>query len=178
MFLKSKKAFTLIEVLVVLFILVFLFSLSINQLFSSGQKINKTFERLVLLNRRIYTSSRIHRNVYRLVFKLNAQQEDEYWVEKQEGETFDVDSHFYDEPQRIPYPLSLELVERSQPEEQQEDSSLFFIYYYPRGLSEAVALQFLRKDNQGRWTLYLDPVTKELNLLTEEKSLEYIKNNL
>ncbi len=50
-----------------------------------------------------------------------------------------------------------------------------YIYYSPKGLARETAIQVFRPDNQGRWTLYLHPVQKEMLLLKSEKSLREIK---
>ncbi len=179
---KSKKGFTLIEILVVLFIMVFIFTLASRRLFSSQRKINTTFNELVRLNRRLYTSSRVHRNVYRLSFKLNETEPDEFWVEKQEmdkeiGKKFILDENFFEEPQRINPLLNISSVE-SMKWGEAKTSGMVYIYYYPKGLSQELAIQFLRPDNQGRWTLYRDPIQREFQILEREKTIREIKESL
>ena len=180
--LKSKKAFTLIEILVVLFIIVFIFTIASKRLFSSEKKISSTFNNLIYLNRRLYTSSKLHRNVYRLALKLNSEDDDEFWVEKQETnkesvKVFILDDNFFDKPQKINPLLSILSVE-SNAWPDPKTSGTVYIYYYPKGLSQELAVQFLRPSNQGRWTLYLDPVQKEFQLLKKEKSIKEIKESL
>ncbi len=182
LFLKSKKAFTLLEILVVLFIMVFLFTLASRRIFSAERKIGSTFNQLIHLNRRLYISSELHRNIYRLALNLNPEGVDEFWVEKQvankkEGKVFTLDDNFFDEPQKIHPLLNIDSVE-SMVWEKAKTSGMVYIYYYPKGLSQELAIQFLRSDNQGKWTLYVDPVQKEFQLLEKEKNMREIKESL
>ena len=181
-FLKSKKAFTLIEILIVLFIMVFIFTVASRKLFFSDRKINSTFNKLIHLNRRLYISSKLHRNVYRLALRLNSTEVDEFWVEKQEtnkekGKIFVLDDNFFKKPQRINPLLDISSVE-SMAWEEAKNSEMVYVYYYPKGLAQELAIQFSRLDTQGKWTLYLDPVKKEFQLLEQEKSINKIKESL
>jgi len=178
--LKSKTAFTLLEILVVLVILVFIFQIASRRLFAKDTKINNTFKDLIHLNRRLAVSSKLHRKVYRLVFNLQSNKVDEFWVEKQErdpkkGLQFVLDENFFKNPQKIHSLLKIQSIE-SLLWEESKTSGPVYIYYYPKGLFQELALQFLRSDNQGRWTLYLNPISKEFQLLKPPQTLEGIKN--
>ena len=175
--LKSKKAFTLLEILVVLFIIVFIFTISSQKLFSKKVKIRKSFQDLIHLNRRLYVSSKLHNNNYRLVLNLNREEEDEFWVERKEknnNKEFILDENFFEEPQKITPLLDITEIEATLWKES-KNSGLVYVYYYPKGLSQEMAFQFKRLDQAGQWTLYLDPVKKEFQLFNKEKSLKDIK---
>ncbi len=191
-FLKSSKAFSLIEVLIVLFIIAFLFGLAAQKFSRRDQKINNTFDRIIRLNRRLVMLSKFYNETYRLVIQLDADGPEKYWVEKKQAKKdkddasstierqddtgkeeisgFIIDSSFYDEPQVILPFLSITKVESS-PWKEDKTEGLAYIYYYPKGLAQETALQFLRPDNQGRWTLYLDPVTKSIQVLKKTRGL-------
>ena len=197
-FLKSPKAFSLIEILLVLFILAFVFAFVSQRFSRRDQKINRAFDKLVRLNRRLVTLSKLHNQTYRWVIQLDSEGPEKYWVEKkQEGKRgeqspdllkwpteaqekenqslsqdldFAVDNSFYSEPEIITPFLEITKVESSQWKEDKTEG-LVYIYYYPKGLAQEAAIQFFRPDNQGSWTLYLDSVTKNLQIFKKEKSL-------
>lgn len=218
----SNKAFTLIEVLVVLLIMASLFSMVANRLYSKNKKIKSTFIELVQLNRRLQTLSEVHRKEYRLIFKVYKNGPDKYWVEKkeiqiteeeqkaqeedqeqnqdqvprqelkQQKEVFVLDESFVKEPKPF-HPLlsfvdfegavygddsSQEKSVTNEDFEEQDssnESSIYYIYYYPKVLSQEFAIQVTRTDTQAQWTLYRDPVTKELLVLEKEKTLKEIQ---
>lgn len=189
---KSNKAFTLIEILVVLFIIVSIFTITSRKLYSKDKKIKTAFVKLIRLNRKIQTLAEIHRNTYRLTFQINKDKPDKYWVEKQtinqkdeDGEAktiFTIDEIFFSEPEKFNPMLNITAVETiSQKDEVDSGSSggnLFYIYYYPKSLAQETAIQVVRRNHQGKWTLYLDPIKKDLQLLSKEKSLEQIREFL
>lgn len=194
--LKSYKAFSLIEILVVLLIVAFIFTLTAKRFTRKEQRVKTVFEKLSRLNRRLSTLSKLHGRTYRWVIQLNNEEPDQYWVEKKqavktgqlsmdivkgpvhlpeeegkkEDSDFALDDSFYAEPEVIPPLLDITSLESSVWDKDKTEG-LAYIYYYPKGLAQETAIQFFRPDNQGRWTLYLDPVTKELITLKEEKSL-------
>ena len=179
---RSQSAFTLIEILAVLLIVVFIFSLSGRMLFSREKKIRAVFQDLILLNRRLVMDAKTRRNVYRLALRLNPEGPEEYWVEKKEASEegsgdFALDERFFSPPQKISPLLEISSVESVSWEEPKTEG-IIHIYYTPKGLAQETAIQFFRPDNKGRWTLYLHPVHKEFHLLANEKSLQEIKGLL
>ena len=187
-FIKSQKAFTLIEILVVLLIIVSIFAITSRSLYSKEKKIKTELNELVRLNRRIQNSSNIHFKNYRLVLRLNEDFPDEYWVEKQSPpdddkkdadqnnqEGFIIDENFYTKAQEIYSLLDILAVEYDGKADTSSDGSLFYVYYRPNSLLKQMAIQIARVNHSGRWTLYLNPVTRELQVLEREKTLEEIK---
>jgi len=154
--------------------------------------VKSAFEKLVRLNRRLVVLSKLHSKTYRLAIQLNAEGPEQYWVEKKRGRQsnisfsdgtsdpsggeergqpdFALDKAFYSEPEVVFPLLTITKVESSVWEEDKTDG-VVYIYYYPKGLAQETAIQFLRLDNKGRWTLYLDPVTKNFHILKKVKNL-------
>ena len=167
---KTKKAFSLIEILVAVLLIGFLFSISSQKLFNRGQKVRAVFDRLIRLNNRLVTVSTLHNKTYRLVLQLDIEKQDQYWVEKKQvfrgGEGFQIDDSFYSEPQKLPALLDIVKVETKSAN---KEEGTVYVYYYPSALAQATKIYFLRPENQGAWILYLDPVTKKLQVLKEEK---------
>ena len=177
-FLKKKflkAGFTLIEILVVLFIVVFVFIVTSNTLFSNKNKLRSSFELLTRLNRKLHSSAKVHGKTYRLVLKLNDRKPEELWVEKQEKKEFVLDEKFFKTPKTLHPLLSIKKAESSYWPESQE-TGLIHIYYYPKGLGQEVALHISRTDDfKKKWTLYFHPIEKEINVINAHSPLEEIQ---
>ena len=192
---KFSKAFSLIEILIVLFILAFIFIFASQRFSRSEKKVKTVFDKMIHLNRRLATVSQLHNQTYRWVIQLNSEEPDQYWVEKKHSQNkmpntntaakksfnsseedeqkseFVVDHSFYSEPETLPSFLDITQVERSLWTEAKTEGQVY-IYYYPKGLAQETAIQLFRSDNQGEWTLYLDPAAKTLQLIKGRKSLD------
>ena len=194
---KSSRAFSLLEILIILSVMAFIFAFVAQRFSRKEQKVTGAFNKLVRLNRKLVLLSKFHNNSYRWVIQLDKGGPERYWVEKKQEVPSDTDSShlidpqikdqegdlnkegnsefvrddvFYSEPEIISSLLSIISVE-SPAWKEDKTEGLVYIYYYPRGLAQETAIQFLRPDNQGRWTLYLDPVTKNLQVLDKERRL-------
>lgn len=191
----SSKAFSLIEILVVLLILAFIFSFIAQRISRKDEKIRTVFEKLIRLNRRLVNLSQLHNQTYRWVIQINSEGPESYWVEKkqiqnqiseqsaeqkEDGETtksrFYLDDSFYPEPKNIHPLLNITKVDSSLWEGSKTEG-LVYIYYYPKGLAQETSIQFFRTDNQAEWTLYLDPITKNLRIIGKTES-QTLKNSI
>ena len=190
-----KKGFTLIEIVIVLGLVVVIFGLVGRKMFSAGGQITDSFRFLSTLNRRLYTSARLHQETYRLVIKLDEKKPEEVWVEKKlkkpqlsqetadeekenlkedEVKDFVKDPSFLEKPRKITPLLSIPLVENSHWQEGQTEG-LVYVYYFPKGPGPEIAIHFKRPDNQKEWTLYFPPLQRELRLIKKNLSLKDIK---
>ena len=174
----NTSAFSLIEILVVLFILAFLFTFTAQRFTRKDRNIKNAFNKLIRLNSRLVMTSKFHNKEYRLVLQLNKEGPEQYWVEKkqpkamQENQSdkkpplspFFMDEYFYSEPQILPSLLQIAKVESAILKKERTEG-LVYIYYYPKGLAQETRLYFVRADNQAEWVLYLDPVAKNFQLL-------------
>lgn len=185
----KQKAFSLIEILIVLFILAFVFALTARSFIRPERKIKTAFEQMTRLNRRLATLSKLHNQSYRWVIQINSEGAEQYWVEKkqspgldvnskedqeekeEEAPDFIVDNSFYPNPETLNPLLEITKVESSAWDEDKTEG-LVYIYYYPKALAQETAIQVFRPDNQARWTLYLNPVEKTLRLIKGQKSLD------
>ena len=75
-----------------------------------------------------------------------------------------MDDSFYSAPVKIPGLLDIVKIESPSWQEDKTEGPVY-IYYYPKGLAQEISIHFLRKDGRGRWILYLDPVTKNIQIL-------------
>ena len=186
-FLKFSKAFSLLELLLVLVIIAFVFTFVSRTVFRKDQRVKSVFEKLVRLNRRLVTASKLHSKTYRLAIESDKEGPEQYWVEKKErgqgalpetkekeknkgNSGFALDDSFFSRPEVITPLLNITKVE-SPVWKEDKTEGLVYIYYYPKGLAQELSIQFLRPDNQGRWTLYSDPATKNFHLLKGSKGL-------
>ena len=174
---KTSKAFSLIEILFVLLIIAFIFALASQKLIRKGKKVKTTFDKMIRLNKRLVILSKLHNQTYRWVIKLDPEGKEQYWVEKKQtrkkkgtGGGKNLDSHFfmdksfYPEPESIPSILNITKVE-SPFWAKAKTKGLIYIYYYPQGLAQETRFYFTRPDNQAVWTLYLDPASKNIQVL-------------
>ena len=174
---KNPKAFTLIEILIVLFLLGFLFTFAAQRFVKRDRRVKKTFHQFIRLNNRLVFASKIHNKEYRLVILLDKEGMEQYWVEKKQPgavpkdqddeekkiSPYFIDESFYAEPEVIPSFLQILKIE-SPAWEKEKTEGLAYIYYHPKGLAQETRIYFLRSDNSAEWTLYLDPVAKSFQI--------------
>ena len=175
----KQRAFTLIEMLIVLLLLVFILFWSARKMFSHKSKVGTSLQVLNRLNRSLAVRSRLHGKTYRLVLKLNPNQPEEFWVEKQTEEKgqFVPDNMVLKSPGTLHPVLSIASAESEGWKEAQTEG-LIYIYYYPRGLGQETALHLERQDTRARWTIYFDPVKKELSVIEDHISLKEMQGDL
>jgi len=182
---NNQKAFSLIEMLLTFLIVAFLIGFSTKAFRKKERTVKKTFEELSRLNQRLISLSHLRSYHYRLVFDLGLKQPDQYWVEKKKKnldksldqfssepentnekkplkELFRRDESFYSEPATLPRFLNIIEVE-TQNKSQQEGR--VFIDYTDSVLAQEMKIKIMRLDNQARWTLFLDPVSKQLKII-------------
>ena len=185
----DKKGFTLIEIAIVLVFLVMIFSLVGRKMFSTGSRITDSFRFFSVLNRRLYTSAKLHGKIYRMAIKIDKKQPEEVWVEKKlknpklssevriEGEKEDMfqrDASFFKDTRKITPILSISSVESPYWKEEKKEG-LVYLYYYPKGPGPEAAIHFQRKKRGGEWTLYFPPLQREVRLIKGNKTLKDIK---
>lgn len=188
---QKKAGFTLIETAIVLVFLTVIFSLVGRKMFSTGSRITASFQFFSVLNRRLYTSAKLHGKIYRMVIKVDKKQPEEVWVERklrlpkssvqQEAKTedkkdqlFQKDTSFLKDSRKITPILSISSVESPYWKEKKTEG-LVYLYYYPKGPGPEVAIHFKRQKRGGEWTLYFPPLQRELRLITGNKTLQDIK---
>ena len=187
-----KKGFTLIEIMVALVLLTVTFSFVGLKMFSAGSQIKDSFRFFSSLNRRLYTSARLQKQVYRLVIEINNKAPEKVWVEKkiesptlklqreideEEKVTFQKDSSILSTPRKISPLLALLFIESTYWEEEKKEGRVY-IYYYPRGPGPEVAIHFKKPNSRHEWTLYFPPLQRELRLIKGHVRLQDIKEGL
>lgn len=167
------------EMLIVLILLVFILSWSVQKLFSHKSKVGTSLQVLDRLNRSLAARSRLHGKTYRLVLKLSPNQPEEFWVEKQTEEKgqFIPDNMVLKSPGTL-HPLVSVVSAESEGWQEAKTEGLVYIHYYPRGLGQEAALHLERGDTRARWTVYFDPVAKELSVIEDHIPLKEIQEDL
>lgn len=173
----NQRAFTLIEVLIVLILVVFIMSWSARKMFSQKNRIRTSLQVLNRLNRSLDVRARLHGKTYRLVLQLNPTKPEEFWVEKKMEEEFVPDEMILKSPGTL-HPLLSILSVESEEWSEAKTEGLAYIYYHPRGLGQETALHLERQDTKARWTIYFDPITRELNVMEKHVSLQEMEEDL
>ena len=172
-----QKAFTLMEVLIVLILVVFIMSWSARKMFSQKNKIRTSLQVLNRLNRSLDVRARLHGKTYRLVLQLNPNKPEKFWVEKKVEGGFVPDEMILKAP-GILHPLLSVMSVESEGWPEAKTEGLAYIYYHPRGLGQETALHLERQDTKARWTIYFDPITRELNVMDKHVSLQEMQEDL
>ena len=175
----GQRAFTLIEMLIVLLLLVFILFWSAQKMFSHKNKVGTSLQVLDRLNRSLDVRSRLHGKTYRLVLKLNPNQPEEFWVEKQTEEKgkFILDNMVLKAPGTL-HPLVSVVSAESEGWQEAKTEGLVYIHYHPRGLGQETALHLERQDTRARWTVYFDPVKRELSVIENHIPLKEMQEDL
>ena len=181
----------MIETAIVLVFLTVIFSLVGRKMFSTGSRVTDSFRFFSVLNRRLYTSAKLHGKIYRLVIKVDKKQPEEVWVEKKlrnpkpssqreekaknkKDNMFQKDTSFLKDPRKITPILSISSVESPYWKEEKTEG-LVYLYYYPKGPGPEAAIHFKRQSKGGEWTLYFPPLKRELRLIKGNRTLQDIK---
>ena len=171
---------TLLEILVALTIIVGLMGMSVSFLKRGENQTKATFRKLLALNRQLDSFSRLKGEVYRLVIDLD-EKKNSWWVEKkqlipEEGELpredFVKDSHFYEEPQKLPGALRFTSVE-SEEQNQPTTQGRAYIYYFPEGQFSLNLLNI--KGQKQQWSLLINRLRGNVTVFREKKKLEDFK---
>ena len=163
------------EVLIVLIILTVVLSWSARKMFNRKGQIKASLQTISRLNRSLDIRSRLHEKTYRLVFRLNPEGPEEFWVEKQTADTtFIPDTMLLKAPKTLHPALSIVSVESENLPESKTEGPIY-IHYHPRGPGQETALYMERRDSGAKWTLYFHPVERELTAIKNHIPLKEIK---
>ncbi len=197
--LLNNRGMTLIEILVVLFIVAGLITITAsprsNQKYISRNEVTK----LKTLFRQTQNTSRLNNTVYRIKFLLNIEDEDgqaiqqSYLVEKKSEPTeaniieeededkppsdgFELATNITKKPRPLPRPLIISHVEIKGVKDKIEDDEAY-IYFSPNG-SITEAIISIDVGLPKNWSLVTHPFIAELNLIKEDIDLEDINKEL
>jgi hypothetical protein len=97
---------------------------------------------------------------------------------KEKGETLPVpdfmpDTHITKEPIQLPGDLEFESVELNNLDEPIKQG-VVYIHFLPTGFADEAAIH-LKRGDKVKWTLYTQPFTGRMEILTEYKSLKDLR---
>jgi general secretion pathway protein H len=197
----SPKGFTLLELLIVLFILGTLIGFGIPKMNFRHDNIKTVTRQMSVMTREIRNYARMKQMTCRLVIRMdgdNSKEKDAYWVEGATGSilapTSDTKKKLEemsdeDRPknpfQKIPsftkkekllpdkvYFGSVETQSQSEP----ITKGLAYVYFTPEGLVEKATIQLTDKDKLT-WTLVINPLTGHTDIVEKAISLKDLQND-
>lgn len=199
MLFKNERAFTLIEVLIVLAILGALAAVGV-QHFQRNESLKTALRQMSTVMKKTRAFAKLRQKTYRLVLKRSAKEPHSYWVEisqtkhlidpkdsdkyrltmdkekdeeklKAQGGGFQPAGDILKSPKALPSEWSFDRIESSGHPEVQ-DNELNYIYFFPEGVSEEAIVQFTNKKKSNTWTMHLNPLLSNPDIFQEAKSLK------
>ena len=179
----QNLGFSLLEMLVVIFILMFIVLVITPRIYKPERKVKNIFKEFNRINKRLVNLSTLYEKDYRLVIDISVDGEDRYWVEKKEQvekkededeeetlrEDYFIDESFFEDPKPLALLDIVELQSLGGGEGVSEGQA--YIDYSPKGLAQETVIHFFRASNQAYWSLYLNPVTRNFELIDGKKDL-------
>jgi prepilin-type N-terminal cleavage/methylation domain-containing protein len=187
---RNNRAFTLIEILVVLAIMGSLAVLGVSRL-NRTENLKTTIRQMSTVMKKTRAFAKLNGKTYRLVIRMDPKGPHTYWVEssnkmdpkandkyklsmdkekEQENDGFQRASDILTNPKKIPGEWSFGRVESSGHPDSQETESAY-VYFFPQGVSEEAVIQITNK-NKTTWTLHLNPLISSPDVFEEAKSLK------
>lgn len=187
----NNKAFTLIEILIVLAIIASVLALSIPRIQKRENNIRSIARQMSVLAKEIRNHARLTNSMMRLAVNLS-QKSPKYWVEKASGvelrlskedekldeekkpkSSFQIYKSLSRKEKELPSGLFFKSVEVHNYEPIQE--GIGYIYFSPQGFVDFSALQ-ITDNKKLTWTLVFNPLTGQVDTLTEAKELKDLKS--
>jgi prepilin-type N-terminal cleavage/methylation domain-containing protein len=153
---RDKKGFTLIEITAVMILLGFFLLVAIPKFMDFNDvNIKSTSRRIAGIIKYLYNEAVFKKKIYRLSFDLD---NEEYWVEVQEGNGFEISNDPLLKKRKLPEGLSFKdvLTDRSRVNSLGENEQ--FILFLPTGFVEPAVIH-LESDDGKYYTLATKPYT-------------------
>ncbi len=192
----NHRAFTLVEILVVLAIIGAIAVIGVRKL-NKSENLKTTVRKLSAVLKKTRAYAKLTSKTYRLVLKKSTKEPHSYWIEStnqihlidpkaddkfrltMDKEKDKLRSNFQNATDILPKPRYIpkdwffgRIETTGKPEFQ--DSELTYIYFFPQGVSEEAIIQITNK-NKITWTLYLNPLISNPSLYQEAKVLKDFK---
>lgn len=193
---RNNKAFTLIEILVVLAIVGAVMVLGVRKL-NKAENLKTSIRKLSTVLKKTRAYAKLTNKTYRLVLKSDPKEPDSYWIEssnqthlidpkandkfkltmdkekENNAGNFQPATDILSKTRTLPKEWSFGRIESTGKPESQE-SELSYIYFFPQGVSEEAIIQITNK-NKTTWTLYLNPLLSNPEIFQEAKYLKDFK---
>ncbi len=197
MFIKNDKAFSLLEIAVVLSIIGAVIALAAPRLFDKHSQHRHVFREFIIAGKDVKSRAKLTGSTYRLAFDLTENQQS-WWVEKstrtvvldksqieaakeaekskadkKEGAPppdFQIDGSFFKKKQRLADGFKFKQIE-SGTVDYIYTEGMAYIHFFPQGLIETSAIQ-IEDPKKNVWTLVFNPLTGQTDLIPEAKLLK------
>ncbi|MGZ5279701.1 MAG: pilus assembly FimT family protein [Pseudobdellovibrionaceae bacterium] len=191
---KSRKGFTLLEIMIVLGILSALILVGLPKIQGQKNKIKTVVRQVATLSREVRNHARLKRMTYRIVFRLD--DKPAYWLESAAGNVVVPSQATFEKMQRLdekerpaspfqkaekplkgekelPSGIKFKSIETpSQPEP--VTKGIAYIYYTPEGLVEKAVIQ-INNEAGVTWSLILNPLTGQADIVEKPIELKDLK---
>ena len=153
---RDQKGFTLIEIVVVIFLVGVFFLVAIPK-FKDITEVNikSASRRLTGTIRYLYSEAVFKKRVYKLVFDIDTS---EYWVEVIEGNEFVAPADTFLQRKRLPVGVFFKDITTQRSLGKTEKGSGEFILFMPTGFVEPAVIHLATEDGQA-YTLATKPYT-------------------
>ena len=186
----NSKAFTLVEVLIVLAIFAGIVGFGVPALFKKGDNIRKVARQMTALTKEVRSRAKLKNSTYRLVFDMTGDTH-HYWVEYMQGSK-PIPANIYDEKKkgdedesktRFQKDTSIVKEERALPKglffgsvetintKNPITDGLAYVHYFPEGFVEAAVIQVTNRDALT-WSFVISPLTGQSEVIESAKSLK------
>lgn len=200
-----SKGFTLLELIIVVSLIAVLATIVIPRFDNRNNEIKSVVRKFVVLARDLKARAKLYNATYRIAIHMTEDEQGEplheYWVERAAGRVLnsydpkdpptlpDEDDDDEESPQssspfqpdkkvmkkklKLPDGLIFESIELGLLDDPVTEG-LVYIHYLPVGFSDEAAIH-LKHGEDLKWTLIIEPLTGQLDILTEFRSLEDLR---
>ena len=194
---KTQHGFSLLEMAIVLSIIGAIIGLAGPSLFDRKAETRKVFRDFIIAGKDLKSRAKLTGLTYRLAFQLDEGKQ-AWWVEKSSHPTmidkkkyeaerekakesdhdekekkpadFDVDLTIFKKKQVLPKGFKFKQIESGTQDLVFVDG-MAYIHFFSQGLIETTALQ-IEDPKKNIWTLIINPITGQTDVVPEEKSLK------
>ena len=198
--LKNHNAFSLMEIMIVLGIVAFVLTIAIPKLSGPGTQIKGDIRRFAVMSRKLFQIAQIRKKTYRIAIDMRGVDADgnktnhSYWIEYADGAkmmenyapgeapededgnlitAFQKDTKILKSDKRLPEGFVFSKVSYGGRED--IDSGLAYIYYFPQGYTEESLIQIANLEAKLFWSLLVNPLTGQTDIITKQVSLKDLK---
>jgi general secretion pathway protein H len=198
MLLRTQKAFSLLEIAIVLVIIGAIMAIAAPRLFDKKSETRKVFREFIVAGKDLKSRAKLFNTTYRMAFNLT-EKEQSWWVEKssravvldkakaeaaneeslkEKAETeeskpapeFQMDESIFKKKQTLPSGYRFKQVE-SGTLDLIVTEGMAYIHFFPQGLIETSALQ-IEDPKKNVFTLVYNPLTGQSDIIPEAKALK------
>ena len=153
---RKSAGFTLIEIMVVVFLLGAFFSVAMPRVFKTGDMSLRSASRgLVTTIRYLYSKSVFEKRIYKLSFDIDA---GEYWVEVLQGNQFASGEGSGHRRKKLPSEVSFNDIQTERTQGKVGSGRDAFILFLPTGIVDSAVIH-LRTGKDNFFTLSTNPYT-------------------